>query len=134
MSAMCKICEKFSSQFNLNKHLKNVHENKPVAASYKKSVWSYKCEEPSCNSSFYRNQGLIDRLLMCHNIEVESETRQFKTLQDFREWKGDIEKATICNYVRLRGKKTSEIQHIHLSRADRNAVASKLAAGVPKER
>ncbi|KAJ8971502.1 hypothetical protein NQ314_000664 [Rhamnusium bicolor] len=26
------------------------------------------------------------------------------------------------------------IQHIRLSRADRNAVASKLAAGVPKER
>ncbi|KAJ8932895.1 hypothetical protein NQ314_014376 [Rhamnusium bicolor] len=208
MSAMCKICEKeFSSQFNLNKHLKNVHKTKPVAVSYKKSVWSYKCEEPSCNSSFYRNQGLIDHLLMCHNIEVESETRQFKTLQDFQEWKGDIEKATICNYVRLRGKKTSassgrqtfyyncnrtgklpcskkgenkvankklpkfqgscklnkscisyiklvkengkeivavwqkthyghenEIQHIRLSRADRNAVASKLAAGVPKAR
>ncbi|KAJ8933250.1 hypothetical protein NQ314_014131 [Rhamnusium bicolor] len=82
MSAMCKICEKeFSSQFNLNKHLENVHKTKPVAVSYKKSVWSYKCEEPSCNSSFYRNQGLIDHLLMCHNIEVESETRQFKTLQ-----------------------------------------------------
>ncbi|KAJ8927909.1 hypothetical protein NQ314_019539 [Rhamnusium bicolor] len=180
MSAMCKICEKeFSSQFNLNKHLENVHKTKPVAVSYKKSVWSYKCEEPSCNSSFYRNQGLIDHLLMCHNIEVESETRQFKTLQDFQEWKGDIEKATICNYVRLRSKKTSassgrqtfyyncnrtgklpcskkgenkngkeivavwqethyghenEIQHIRLSRADRNAVASKLAAVVPKAR
>ncbi|KAJ8927486.1 hypothetical protein NQ314_020049, partial [Rhamnusium bicolor] len=108
MSAMCKICEKeFSSQFNLNKHLKNVHKTKPVAVSYKKSVWSYKCEEPSCNSSFHRNQGLIDYLLMCHSIEVESETRQFKTLQDFQEWKGDIEKATICNYVPLRGKKMS---------------------------
>ncbi|KAJ8950537.1 hypothetical protein NQ314_007846 [Rhamnusium bicolor] len=82
MSAMCKICEKeFSSQFNLNKHLKNGHKTKPVAVYYKKSVWSYKCEEPSCNSSFYRNQGLIDHLLMCHNIEVESETRQFKALQ-----------------------------------------------------
>ncbi|KAJ8969759.1 hypothetical protein NQ314_001596 [Rhamnusium bicolor] len=28
----------------------------------------------------------------------------------------------------------NEIQHIRLNRADRNAVASKLAAGVPKER
>ncbi|KAJ8960361.1 hypothetical protein NQ314_006089 [Rhamnusium bicolor] len=92
MSAMCKICEKeFSSQFNLNKHLENVHKTKPVAVSYKKSVWSYKCEEPSCNSSFYRNQGLIDHLLMCHNIEVESETRQFKTLQVDLITKQDLE-------------------------------------------
>ncbi|KAJ8951703.1 hypothetical protein NQ314_007652, partial [Rhamnusium bicolor] len=106
MSAMCKICEKeFSSQFNLNKHLKNVHKTKPVAVSYKKSVWSYKCEEPSCNSSFYRNQGLIDHLLMCHNMKLKVR------LDNLRRYK-----------------------HIRLSRADRNAAASKLAAAVPKER
>ncbi|KAJ8932031.1 hypothetical protein NQ314_015004 [Rhamnusium bicolor] len=140
-------------------------------------------------------------------LKLKVRLGQFKTLQDFQEWKGDIEKATICNYVRLRGKKTSassgkqtfyyncnrtgklpcskkgenkvankklpksqgscklnkscvsyiklvkengkeivavwqkmhyghenEIQHIRLSQADPNAVASKLAAGVPKAR
>ncbi|KAJ8938919.1 hypothetical protein NQ314_011295 [Rhamnusium bicolor] len=128
MSAMCKICEKeFSSQFNLNKHLKNVHKTKPVAVSYKKSVWSYKCEEPSCNSSFYRNQGLIDHLLMCHNMKLKVR------LDNLRRYK-ENRKEIVAVWQKTHYGHENEIQHIRLSRADHNAVASKLAAGVPKER
>lgn len=78
MAVLCKICEKvFSTQCNLNKHLKNTHNSKRNIVSYDKSICNFKCLEKDCNSSFKQNSFLINHLCEKHNFHFEEDKFEF---------------------------------------------------------
>lgn len=71
---MCFICDNiFTSQSNLNRHSKNVHNITNIAISYNKSVFNYKCLEELCNHSFRYNLDLIKHLKSKHSFKIEDE-------------------------------------------------------------
>ncbi|XP_050314961.1 uncharacterized protein LOC126749334 [Anthonomus grandis grandis] len=129
MGVVCKYCEKlFSSQSNINKHIKNVHKLKASAVSYDKAVWNSKCMESACNSSFQRNEDLVIHLRTEHNMFFETEDLFFTSKKEFAEWKTSMEEQYQCNYVisakRNKGENT-EIIYYKCNRSNINKVTIK---------
>lgn len=78
MPVLCFDCDKlFSTQFNLNKHLRNVH-NKPSRCIEYRSETKYICVE--CSLFFKFNRDLRSHLEQKHNFENNIEFLQFKNV------------------------------------------------------
>jgi hypothetical protein len=53
MPVVCVYCENiFSRQFTLNRHIREIHMQQVEPIAYSKEVWSFKCLESGCNTSF----------------------------------------------------------------------------------
>lgn len=77
MAVICKFCEKiFSTQSNLNKHLRNVHkqEQKNII-SYDYNFSNIKCL--SCHCSFRFTCDLRYHLKLVHSQVIDEENMQF---------------------------------------------------------
>lgn len=82
MSVQCKYCNGiFSSQFNLNKHCRNIHGVQNSGISYDKSVYNFKCLEVNCNNSFKFNADLINHLQNNHKFSIVSEELAFNSIE-----------------------------------------------------
>ncbi|XP_072394744.1 uncharacterized protein [Diabrotica undecimpunctata] len=94
MVVMCKECSKvYSSQSNLNRHLKEIHGLNAQIISYDKNMTSIKCLE-GCNISFRLRLELVGHLEDCHNFKMEREMYKFSTIE------GQYESIYFLNIIR----------------------------------
>lgn len=101
MAELCTVCKKiFSTRYNLNKHLRNVHDIMiPISMSHDKSAWSNKCLEEKCDSSYFKGKDLMEHLKKIHSLNFEIEERQFNDFKEFTIWKCAIEEQNMSNYI-----------------------------------
>jgi uncharacterized Zn-finger protein len=63
MPVVCVYCENiFSRQFTLNRHIREIHMQQVEPIAYSKEVWSFKCLESGCNTSFQQGPFLVNHL------------------------------------------------------------------------
>ncbi|XP_072395518.1 zinc finger transcription factor family protein 17-like [Diabrotica undecimpunctata] len=103
MVVMCKECSKvYSSQSNLNRHLKEIHGLNAQIIFYDKNVTSFKCLE-GCNISFRLRLELVRHLEDCHNFKMEREMYEFSTIEDFQIWLRNVQSVSNAEYIFPRG-------------------------------
>ncbi|CAH1959176.1 unnamed protein product [Acanthoscelides obtectus] len=99
-SHICAFCRNnYSSQSNLNRHLREKHESEIVVCDEYGN--SYKCLE-GCNFSFNRRGGLLYHLENTHHIPIEQEEMHFSSRNEFLEWMKSVEDHDNVQYVKQR--------------------------------
>lgn len=80
MGVYCFKCrEVFSSQSNLNRHLRRVHNQTNQVVSYAKECTLFQCE--ACKISFKKNAELRNHLEIKHHIKFEEELLSFESYE-----------------------------------------------------
>jgi (2Fe-2S) ferredoxin len=74
MPVVCVYCENiFSRQFTLNRHIREIHMQQVEPIAYSK-VWSFKCLESGCDTSFQQGPFLVNYLEKVHHLKFKNET------------------------------------------------------------
>jgi uncharacterized Zn-finger protein len=75
MPVVCVYCENiFSRQFTLNRHIREIHMQQVEPIAHSKEVWSFKCLESGCDTSFQQGPFLVNHLEKVHNLKFKNET------------------------------------------------------------
>ncbi|CAH0560267.1 unnamed protein product [Brassicogethes aeneus] len=113
MSVMCFICKKiFANQSSHNRHVREVHKIYPKPSSYGEgSRWCNCCLEENCGNTFKNRKQLICHLEENHSIQFEKYYSVKASVNEFKNWKNDIEKVNDCYYV-LKSKAASTIGEV----------------------
>jgi len=81
MPVMCRHCSKlYSTQRNLNRHLKESHGFESEVIAYDIQAKSFKCLE-GCNISFVLQAELVSHLMAKHNVTIEHVECQFASME-----------------------------------------------------
>lgn len=84
---ICHVCEKeFSKTANLNRHLREVHDD---LTTIKKPNDNFKCV--ICNECCVDYKHFANHVYENHEIEIEKQRMEFQNAQEFYNWKNSIE-------------------------------------------
>lgn len=93
----CELCNKgFCKRYNLNRHNKIKHSF-PVVFRRKRRT-DYKCG--LCEDIFTKFKDFKDHLPLVHDIKLKSQELEFKTDNEFKEWKQFVEEQETASYVK----------------------------------
>lgn len=104
----CKLCNrKCATNSTLKEHMKRLHFIKP-----EKSIPKIQCCENDCGVSVNTLHQLRLHLESCiedggHNVIIEEEEKIFDNIQEFNQWKGNIE---VEENTRYSGKRSPKLQ------------------------
>ncbi|CAL4118265.1 unnamed protein product [Meganyctiphanes norvegica] len=116
----CDICYKpFYVLFRLTYHLKDKHglsgDRLEKCLADHSSKWHITCFDTECQQRFRRMSNYHEHLCELHGLNVESEVKEFASLEEFNQWFEMVERYNSSHYVQHRGE-----------RPDRNSIKSKL--------
>ncbi|KAH1013485.1 uncharacterized protein LOC109538690 [Dendroctonus ponderosae] len=102
----CEMCEKaYCSQPGLKNHVKRSHctddaeqinENSAVSVNREPRIL---CPHETCWEKFSHYKHLRDHILKAHDVEIDLETYEFDSIDDFEFWKLQVQQETTSYYT-----------------------------------
>lgn len=106
---MCTKCnDTFSRKDNLKRHFLRHHKEEYVDNKVNKT----KCLYPGCHKQFYHKNKMLEHLEQGHGVELKMEHLEFRSFEDFYQWKQEEETMKCVYFSKHTGNTKSSISDI----------------------